>query len=95
MEVNLSQDLSKELCACGLFNMFNSNSEERIKVLFKQSAKSIDNILFKYHFRKETGIIPITEPFRDVFKGKSELVVDFYINEEMNARPATLDRTVS
>lgn len=85
MEVNLSQDLSRELLKYELFNMFNSNRDDRIKVLQKHNDKSIEDILFKYYFHKETGIIPVSEEFKPVFKNKTELAVTFYINEGMNA----------
>ena len=85
MEVNLSQDLTKELLTYGLFNMFSNNREDRIKVHYEHNGKSIDDILNKYYFKKVAGIIPIAEPFQKVFEDRKELSVDFYINELMNA----------
>ena len=85
MEVNLSQDLTKELLTYGLFNMFNSNREDRIKVHYENNGKFIDDILIKYYFRKVEGVIPIAEPFQKVFEDRKELSVDFYINKLMNA----------
>ena len=85
MQVNLSQDLTKELLTYGLFNMFNSNREDRVKVHYENNGKLIDGILFKYYFRKVVGVIPITESFQKVYEDRTELSVDFYINELMNA----------
>ena len=85
MEVNLSQDLTKELFTHGLFNMFSNYREDRIKVHYEHNGKSIDDILVKYYFKKVEGVIPIAEPFQKVYEDIKELSVDFYINKLMNA----------